>query len=171
MVEFVFTEEMNKYTEHMLFWGRFIDDVLLFWDGDEHLFKEFVHKLNHNQIGMQFTSEIWMAASRPVYIINHHKTSTNGFLQWQSHHPSPLKRGIPVGQYLRARRNCSDEATFEMECKELNQRFVDRGYPKRHLRRAYWRAKNTKREELLKEGTKQAEKKCCTDNYKMHRHF
>lgn len=53
---------------------------------------------------------------------------------------------------MRARRNCSSEETFETECKNLYQTFVDRGYPKKHLKRAYWRVKYSEREELLKEG-------------------
>lgn len=44
--------------EHISFWGRYIDDVLIFWDRDKHLFQDFVHVLNTNQIGMHFTSEI-----------------------------------------------------------------------------------------------------------------
>lgn len=112
--EHVFTESMNKYTEHVLFWGRFIDDVLFFWDGDEHSFKEFVQKRNNNEIGMLFTSEITKSEITFLDLkitadlggcihtdVYRKPTSTNGFLQLQSHHPVPLKRGIPVGQYLR----------------------------------------------------------------------
>lgn len=164
--EYVFTDHMNKYTEHILFWGRFIDDDLIFWEGDEHLFHEFVQQLNRNDIEMFFTSEInkHEITFLDLKILNDQggciqteiyrkPTSTNGFLQWGSYHPTPLKRGIPTGQYLRARRNCSNEEAFEIECNNLYQRFVDRGYPKKHLKRAYWRAKHSEREELLKEST------------------
>lgn len=60
------------------------------------------------------------------------KTSTNGFLHWDSHHPASLKQGIPVGQYLCARRNCSDDASFKEECDKLYHRFRQRGYPKKN---------------------------------------
>lgn len=78
-------------------------------------------------------------------------TSTNSFLEWQSHHPPALKRGIPIGQYLRACQNCSNEETFEKEASNLYKRFIDRGYPKKFLKRAYWRAKHSKRDDLLSE--------------------
>lgn len=76
-------------------------------------------------------------------------TSTNSFLHWQSHHPPALKNGIPIGQHLRARRNCSTEVDFQNECRTLYQRFCERGYPKRPLRRAYLRALHTPRATLL----------------------
>lgn len=76
-------------------------------------------------------------------------TSTNSFLHWQSWHPPALKSGIPTGQYLRARRNCSSEEEFKKECDNLYQRFRERGYPKKTLRKAFLRAKATPRNVLL----------------------
>lgn len=76
-------------------------------------------------------------------------TSTNGFLHWQSYHPKPLRSDIPIGQYLRARHNCSEETSFELECKELYNCFRAKGYPKKVLHRAYYRAKTTPRDDLL----------------------
>lgn len=77
------------------------------------------------------------------------KTSTNNFLQWESYHPTPLKRGIPTGQYLRARRNCSDPIAFKEECDKLYVKFHQRGYPKKVLHHAFTRANATPRESLL----------------------
>lgn len=34
------------------------------------------------------------------------KTAANTLLSADSHHPRPLIQGIPVGQFLRIRRNC-----------------------------------------------------------------
>lgn len=79
-------------------------------------------------------------------------TSTNSFLKWKSHHPEFLKRGIPIGQYIRARQNCSTEEKLELECRNLYEHFQESGYPKKWLRKAYWRAKLSIREELLRDG-------------------
>lgn len=65
--QIVFTEEYDRYTNHILFWGRYIDDVLILWDGDSHLFLEFVTKLNINLIGMKFTYEINPVELPPYY--------------------------------------------------------------------------------------------------------
>ena len=158
----VFTEQYEHFTNHVLFWGRFIDDVLILWDGTETLFQEFVQNLNQNHIGMSFTSEInsetltfldlrisLSPGGRIVTEVYRKPTSTNTLLHWQSYHPPPLKKGIPVGQYIRARRNCSDDSGFLKECETLYSRFQNRGYPKKILHKAFKRAKDTDRVSLL----------------------
>lgn len=54
----VFSEDLVSFTSHVTFWGRYIDDILILWDGDRSLFLDFVAALNDNNIGMHFTSEI-----------------------------------------------------------------------------------------------------------------
>ncbi|XP_077117028.1 protocadherin gamma-B1-like [Ranitomeya variabilis] len=76
-------------------------------------------------------------------------TATNALLHWTSHHPEHLKRGIPKGQYLRIRRNCSDDAIFESQAQELRRNFRDRGYPSKILSRAYHEARSRDRPSLL----------------------
>lgn len=91
----------------------------------------FASEINQNEIkflDLKITTDLGGCIQTNVY---RKPTSVNGFLQWQSHHPTLLKRGIPIGQYLRAWRNCSNEDTFEAECRNLYQRFVDMGYPKK----------------------------------------
>lgn len=143
--QLVFTDTNGEYTDHILFWGRYIDDVLILWDGDVHLFSQFVSTLNNNQIGMKFTSEVQMREIAFLDLtisiddclqlqtnIYRKPTSTNSFLHWHSYHTPALKNGIPIGQYLRARRNCSTEVDFQNECKTLYQRFCERGSPNAH---------------------------------------
>lgn len=64
-------------------------------------------------------------------------TAGNSLLRWESFHPPSLKRGIPKGQYLRARRNCSDAHSFKVESNTLLTRFANRGYPKKVLSKAF----------------------------------
>ncbi|XP_068115282.1 zinc finger protein 27-like [Hyperolius riggenbachi] len=76
-------------------------------------------------------------------------TASNAYLHASSAHPTHTIRGIPTGQYLRARHNCSDEIAFEKEAKLLRSRFRERGYKDRWLKKAYKRAKTADRTTLL----------------------
>lgn len=117
-----FTESMSNYMSHIIFSGQYIDNVLLLWDGERTLFNEFVHTLSENSIGMHFTSEIheisihfldltisWGGDGSVVTKVFRKPTATNSFLHWGRYHPLPLRRGITIGQYLLAKRNCTDQ--------------------------------------------------------------
>ncbi|XP_075128445.1 olfactory receptor 11L1-like [Leptodactylus fuscus] len=77
------------------------------------------------------------------------ETATNALLRYDSHHPQPLKKGIPKGQFLRVRRNCSELAEFDRQSEILMRRFLDRGYPRQVLETAYRHARDTPRDSLL----------------------
>uniref|UniRef100_A0A1B8Y0Y5 Helix-turn-helix domain-containing protein n=1 Tax=Xenopus tropicalis TaxID=8364 RepID=A0A1B8Y0Y5_XENTR len=118
--------------------------------------------LNENELGLFFTSDfgdkylpfldLGLAVTSQGTIsttIYRKPTSTNSLLHFSSFHPTPLKRGIPVGQYLRLRRNCTDLDDFKTKAADLRDRFIQRGYPKRWLKRAYKRALDSDRQTLL----------------------
>lgn len=54
----MFCEDLLLYNSHILLWGRYIDDVLICWDGERALFEDSVSLSNPNQVGMLFTYEI-----------------------------------------------------------------------------------------------------------------
>lgn len=54
---YVFREGLSYYTQHIIFWARFIDDDFILWDNTKALFIEF-ETLNKNVLGLRFTSEI-----------------------------------------------------------------------------------------------------------------
>lgn len=87
------------------------------------------------------------------------QTAVNSLLHYQSFHPRRQKESIPVGQFLRVRRNCSMEQDFENESKELAKRFRQRGYPEQCIQRAARRAKDTNRQVLLKPRRKREDKR------------
>lgn len=106
----------------MLFWGRFIDDIFLLWSDSISSFKEFVTSLNVNDVGLKFTYEISYTAIPFLDIliekdrrgnlqtsIYRKPTATSSLLNWESHHPTSLKRGIPKRQFLRVRRKTVPE--------------------------------------------------------------
>lgn len=49
-------------------------------------------------------------------------TAGNTILHASSAHPQPLIRFIPFSQYLRIRRNCSDDTVFQSEANKLRDR-------------------------------------------------
>lgn len=77
------------------------------------------------------------------------ETSANTLLLAASHHPRSLIQGIPVGQFLRIKRNCSHEEDFENEAKELYGRFRKRGYLHQCIRKTKKKAMQADREDLL----------------------
>ncbi|XP_077117304.1 uncharacterized protein LOC143776632 [Ranitomeya variabilis] len=53
-------------------------------------------------------------------------TAVTGFLDYRSFHPKHTREGVPTGQFLRARRNCTEDSDFKMEAKELTAKFKSR---------------------------------------------
>ncbi|CAJ0917029.1 unnamed protein product [Ranitomeya imitator] len=142
-------------------WMRYIDDVMFVWEGNQEGLETLMRKLNNNNINVKLTFksgrsleflDIWVetASDGSVHTDVFRKpTSTNSYLHAKSSHPENTIRGIPIGQFLRVRRICSNDILFEKQCEELTTRFEDRGYSRRMIRRGYRRAKTTTRNELL----------------------
>lgn len=78
-------------------------------------------------------------------------TAGNTILYSTSFHPRPFVYSIPYSQYLRIKRNCSKEADFKHEAKNLKQRLLDKGYTGSHkcLKKAFKRVVNKNRHDLL----------------------
>lgn len=76
-------------------------------------------------------------------------TAGNSILHASSFHPKPLLTSIPYSQYLRTRRNCSDDTSFQQEAKTLQKQPLERFYTKTCLKKAYKRAIENNRNELL----------------------
>lgn len=124
---------------------------------------------NNNE--MQFTSEIdrdkipfldimiskTMSVSLETTIYRK-PTTTKSLLHWNSGRPTSLKKGIPYGQYLCLRRNCSTKSEFRKQSKELQIRFLDKGYLNHVLKNVFQRALHTDRLHIL------APKKRATDS-------
>ncbi|OCT67299.1 hypothetical protein XELAEV_18038584mg, partial [Xenopus laevis] len=122
----------------------------------------FVEKLNCNNINLKVTAEINRDAINFLDIRIHRDinnevqttvfrkdTATNNLLHAKSQHPSSLIQGIPTGQYLRVKRICSTQTEFKREADKLYKRFKQRGYSHNSLKRAYKRALEADRNQLL----------------------
>ncbi|XP_073539083.1 uncharacterized protein [Phyllobates terribilis] len=58
-------------------------------------------------------------------------TATNNLLSFSSFHPFHTRQGVPVGQFLRARRKCIQNEDFCHQAKDLTHCFRTRGFPKK----------------------------------------
>ncbi|KAJ1213591.1 hypothetical protein NDU88_001225 [Pleurodeles waltl] len=76
-------------------------------------------------------------------------TGRNSLLLYDSHHPKALRDNLPVGQFLRLRRNCSSIQAFDIQSLDLKQKLLDQHYPKNIINPAYKRARNNHRDALL----------------------
>lgn len=77
------------------------------------------------------------------------QTAANTLLQADSHHPLWSKNGIPTGQFIRIKRNCSNTIDYRKESKDLYLRFRERGYSHKQIRKAKRKAAIRTRESLL----------------------
>ncbi|CAJ0937887.1 unnamed protein product [Ranitomeya imitator] len=149
------------FGERCLKWLRFIDDIVMFWAGTEEDCERFIADLNDNPYNIRLTSHISrtsvefldlkvsFAGSNVVTTLYRKPTATNSLLHYSSFHPRHLKNGIPTGQFLRLKRNCSLTSDFQDEARILTDRFRHRGYPKKVISSAYQRARTSVRSDLL----------------------
>lgn len=63
-------------------------------------------------------------------------TSDNSLVHANSSHPAPTKKGIPTGQFTRARSICSTDELFFKQAHDLTSRFQERGYNKDTIQKA-----------------------------------
>ncbi|XP_056413371.1 uncharacterized protein LOC130356211 isoform X2 [Hyla sarda] len=151
----------SPYFNKVLRWFRFIDDVFFLWQGSREECLEFISFLNNNDLNIHLTTNIssvsvefldiqlTVADGRLETKLFRKLTATNSLLHFTSFHPSHTLSGIPTGQFLRVKRNCSNNQDFREQCNELTSRFNQKGYPKKIISRAYRRAQTTDRKNLL----------------------
>ncbi|XP_069482502.1 uncharacterized protein [Ambystoma mexicanum] len=159
----VIYDPSNPFLNHLHLWRRYIDGILIIWDGDAVMFEDFKEWLNGQNPFLKFTATtsttainflditIWTDNSDNTLKVKpyHKPTDRNSLLQYDSCHPSHIRKNLPVGQFLRLKRNSSSTATFEEEATTLSCKLRRRGYPNKIARRAHKRAKNNNREALL----------------------
>ncbi|XP_075442459.1 uncharacterized protein LOC142487291 [Ascaphus truei] len=160
--EIVFSEDNVEFTQHVLLWLRYIDDVLILWQGTAAGFKGFVDALNHNNMNIKLTFScsktqvefldlfINLGPDGTLYTdIFRKKTATNAILHASSFHPEHQIKGIPKSEFLRLKRNVSTERGFIERAGEMRERFTQTGYSNRCVEKGYRKALNTPRETLL----------------------
>ncbi|XP_075451093.1 uncharacterized protein LOC142492326 [Ascaphus truei] len=141
-------DELEHFTTFVDIWLRFIDDVLMVWRGTEDMLKKFIEILNTNDLNLRLTLEysyeqicfldLLISKGHGGLIettIYRKDTASNNILLASSQYPRPLIKVIPIGQFLRLRRNCRNEKDFEEKAKDMMIRFRARGYSQKTIKK------------------------------------
>ncbi|CAJ0956544.1 unnamed protein product [Ranitomeya imitator] len=153
--KYIFNEN-NPFSNNIVFFGRYIDDLIIIWKGDDMLITDFIKYVNNNDFNLSFTFntsktsinylDISLSLLFPPY---RKSTDSNSILEAHSCHPKHVIKNIPVGEFIRLKRNCSSAAQFTQETESAVFRLKDRGYPNWMLHRAKSVTKDIDRKSLL----------------------
>lgn len=137
--EFLLIDHNNPFATHIVYYGRYIDDIIVIWDGSPELIDTFLHHCNDNTIGLSFTHVLTQESlafldlelchdDRSIYANNFVKpTAGNSYLHIRSfHHPGWIKN-IPTSQNCPLRKNCTRDYTIQGQL--LAKKFNDKGFP------------------------------------------
>ncbi|XP_077148931.1 uncharacterized protein LOC143809817 [Ranitomeya variabilis] len=92
-------------------------------------------------------------------------TATNSLLDYRSIHPLHTRNGVPTGQFLRVRRNCTADEDFRIEAHNLTDRFKERHYPRRSISMAFQRARTHTQESLMDTRVKVLMRSSCLQDF------
>lgn len=86
-------------------------------------------------------------------------TDKNTLLSANSHHPLPLKKGVPLSQLYRLSRICDSEEKIDKLSEILSKHFSSRGHPRTWFQSAFDKVKTSERIQLLNNKKKTNKKK------------
>ena len=170
----------NQLLELLIFWKRFIDDILALFKGTEEEFRQLVDWLNSIMRGIvkfkaNFSSEK-VEFLDLIISIEEGKLKTNLYikpsnlqiyLDFSSNHPLHCKVGLVYGQALRIIERCSEESDRDSHLSNLKGKLLARNYPEEVIDSQFNKAKLRKRKELIHQNRskKQDEKIRCIFTY------
>ncbi|XP_040183666.1 uncharacterized protein LOC120916795 [Rana temporaria] len=136
--------EESAIYEHMpaelILYKRYIDDVIILWNGNKASLEHFMETLNKNEKNIKL---VWKIDTKEVDFLDlnvslegnriitktYFKTvDTNSYLSVESCHHKPWLYNIPKGQLVRLKRNCTKEEDFNEQAQFIGKRFEDKGY-------------------------------------------
>lgn len=159
-----FFSVLDPFLDTIVWYGRYIDDLILIWGRDVASIPHLVQYVKNNTLGQGFTSgyskdkvnfldltlEGDFCNNKINTYIFRKPGSGNTILNARSNHPQHTTKAIPTGEYIRLKRACSNPDAFDSQTQSLNDRLKKRSYKKWHLDRAQARTKDRTRESLLK---------------------
>ena len=144
--------------QHLLLWKRFIDDILIIWEGSWELFQEFFNFINNFHKTMKFDEPNYASESNSCDFldlkisIHEGQIHTDLFrkptdkpraLLPSSAHPSHIFHNIVYSMAFRLLRICSKEEYFEKRLSELKNEFlIPRGYRAQLIESQFKRVNN-----------------------------
>lgn len=158
----------NPFKDCIVWWGRFIDDVIIFFSGSEEEllnFHAYVNRLNENlKLSLEYNTKVINFLDLQISKDNEgflhtsifrKSTDRNTVLHANSFHPPWLIENIPYGQIQRLKRICDSEDDFQVQSVDMQKRFKQRGYQTQTLTQAHNRAQSLERKNLLSPKSKE----------------
>ncbi|CAH2329819.1 Hypothetical predicted protein, partial [Pelobates cultripes] len=146
---------LQRYDLHITRYFRFIDDILILWNGTKEEALQFTLGLNTLPTPVKMTShvdeksvqfldvEIMIIDEKLEFRLFTKPTDRNTILHFDSFHPRHLKTSLPSSQFLRVLRNNSLSQQCNLQLEAMYKKFWTRGYPRSILEVALKRAKMT----------------------------
>lgn len=160
----------NPFFVNIIFYKQYINDLFIIYR-DETSLKVFMNWTNTIDPSIKFTScvEQWEIPFLDTTVYNDDKsrlafrpykktTDRNTYLHYRSFHPAHTQNNLPVGQFLRLKKNSSTVEHYNTESDILLQ-LSDRGYPQMRIRKAKTKADNMPRDTLLRDKQQKREKR------------
>ena len=157
-------EEETIYRDNhisLIYYRRYIDDIILLWEGTWASLEQFLNGLDYNDYGLRFTAtsslvsinyldlNLFKSGNRVSTRTYFKSTDRNAFVPVNScHHPKWLST-IPKGQYMRIRRNCDTTTDFQSQSLILTEKFKEKGYLPQALEKTALQVATMDREQLL----------------------
>lgn len=143
MQAYLYIFQNNPFAPNIVFFGRYIDDIIIIWDGSVDAIDLFVEYCNKNQYGLSFTfvanpntlmfldlelghNEVTSTIVSKNYI---KPTAGNSYLHYNSCNFPKWINNIPKGQFCRLQQNCTRESDYVDQSLLLKKKFKDKGYP------------------------------------------
>lgn len=126
-------------------WRRYIDDVLLLWDGNLPSLEGFLSRLNQNDRGISLHYEashsqihfldlnIMVKDGRLTTTTYFQETDRNAYIPLSSCHHVSWLNAVPRGQFQCIRRNCTDISDYLQQAQVVRSRFLEKGYQERDI--------------------------------------
>ncbi|XP_075423902.1 uncharacterized protein LOC142464305 [Ascaphus truei] len=148
----------------LVYYGRFIDDLIFIWDGEEDDFRTIIRSFDENYLGLKFTFDIH--ANSVVFLDlvlevdedanlltkTHFKAlSVNNYVHAESNHASRWLNNIPLGQFHRMKRNCTKDGDFVTQSQLLELKFRDKEFDTQLVKQSFDRVAALDRSSLLEQ--------------------
>ena len=81
--------------------------------------------------------------------ISYKDTDTHSYLRYELAHPPSCRKGIPYSQFIRLRRICNNDQTFERRLDEMSEFLTQIGFPVNTIKNSHRRASKFTQSEAI----------------------
>lgn len=150
----------------LMLYKRYIDDLIIIWNGDRTTLEEFLDQLNTNDrnIALQWNIheqhidfldlDIRIEGEKILTKTHFKSVDRNSYLSTNSCHFKHWLYNIPKGQLIRIKRNCTIEEDYKDQAHILKERFMKKGYSEMSLNNQINEVNHLSRNRMLETTTK-----------------